>query len=84
MIDNEMFDELASEIGIQEAVATLTEQAMNGTLDFVQAFRERLKLLNGISLDVFETVWSRVRFTPGAFSLVRTMHENHAKCTPSV
>lgn len=80
IIENEMLDELASEIGKQNDVANITAQAMNGTLDFVQAFTERLKLLRGISLDVFETVWSRVRFTPGASSLVRTMSQNHAQC----
>lgn len=74
IIMQECIDELAAEAGVGEAVSAVTEQAMNGVIDFEDAVRERVALLAGLPEETIEKVWrERVTLTPGAEALVRTM-----------
>ena len=75
IIEQECIDELAAEAGVGEAVSSITEQAMNGVIDFEDAVRERVGLLAGLPEETIEKVWrKRVTLTPGAEALVRTMN----------
>ena len=74
IIEQECIDELAAQAGVGEAVSAITEQAMNGVIDFEDAVRERVSLLAGLPEETIEYVWrERVNLTPGAEVLVRTM-----------
>ena len=74
MIEVECIDELADFAGLKDKVSAITEAAMRGELDFAQALRERVALLQGMDSTVLEQCYrERVTFTPGAFSLVQTM-----------
>lgn len=79
MITVECIDELAGYAGVKAEVAAVTEQAMRGELDFAAALAARVALLAGLSEATLEDCYrERVRLTPGAIALVRTMVANGA------
>ena len=74
MISVECIDELADYAGLKAEVAAVTERAMRGELAFEGALRERVALLKGLDeLAIDRCRDERVRLTPGARALVRTM-----------
>lgn len=74
MIGQECIDELAAELGLKEKIAAITERAMRGEIAFEPALRERVGLLAGLPADVVgKVIAERIRLTPGAIELVRTM-----------
>lgn len=73
LIRNEMIDLLAEEAGCSDQVAEITERAMRGELDFEGSLRERVRLLRGLDQSAIERVQSRIVFTPGARTFVRTL-----------
>lgn len=75
LIQIEVIDELARLAGVGEQVADITERAMNGELDFQQALRERVSLLQGLSADALEQVYRELPFTPGAKNLIRILRK---------
>ena len=75
LIDAEVIDELATEAGVGEKVAVITERAMNGELDFSQSLRERVALLVGLDEQALTRVANRVRLNEGAETLIRTLQK---------
>jgi len=73
IIENETLDELAAEAGVGDRVAPITARSMRGEIDFTEALRERVAMIEGLGLDALERTAARVRVTPGAATLVRTM-----------
>ena len=74
MITIECIDELADYAGVKPQVAEVTERAMRGELDFAASLRARVALLAGLDQSVLERCYEeRVRITPGATTLVRTL-----------
>ena len=74
MIGQECIDELADFAGLKEHIAAITERAMQGELDFVQALRERVGLLKGLSVGAIDQCLAeRIRPMPGARTLVETL-----------
>ena len=81
MITIECIDELADYAGLKAEVAEVTERAMRGELDFEKALRERVALLKDLDEAVIGRCHEeRVRITPGAKALVRTMRRQGAEC----
>ena len=80
IIENEMLDELADEVGIRDKIAEITARAMNGELDFDGAINERVALLAGLDAEAIERTKKRIRIMPGAKELVATMRANNAYC----
>jgi phosphoserine phosphatase len=72
IIENEMLDELGSILGIGPAIAEITWRAMNGEIDFAKALAARVALLGGTETHVLAEAAARIRFCPGAESLVAT------------
>ena len=80
MITCECIDELADYAGLKAEVAAVTEAAMRGELDFEAALDARVALLAGMDAAVIDQCRrDRVRLTPGAAALVRTMAANGAR-----
>ena len=80
MIAQECIDELADYAGVKPEVAAITKRAMAGELDFAGALIERVALLAGLDETVLRTCLDeRVRLTPGARALVRTMRAHRAR-----
>jgi phosphoserine phosphatase len=81
MITVECIDELADYAGIKPQIAAVTERAMRGELDFEAALDARVGLLKGLDERVIDHCREqRVRSTPGAEALVRTMSAQGAYC----
>ena len=80
MIQCECIDELADYAGIKAEVAAITEAAMRGELDFAGALKARVALLKGLPVATLDLCREeRVRLTPGARALVRTMAATGAR-----
>jgi phosphoserine phosphatase len=80
MIQQECIDELADYVGLKAHVAAITERAMRGDIAFEPALRERVALLEGLSVSVIEEVLrDRIKLTPGARTLIATMRANGAR-----
>lgn len=80
LIDNEMLDDLAAEIGIGDQIAAITQKSMRGEVDFAQSVRERVALLANLPLTTLDKVGERIRITPGAPTLIATMAKHGAHC----
>ena len=78
IIVNEMVDELADFLNIRQQVADITARAMAGHIPFRRALIDRCALLGGLEEEILTTACERIRFNPGAVTLVRTMAANGA------
>ena len=74
LIDEEVIDELGAAAGVGEQIAAVTARAMNGELDFREALRARVALLEGLRTSIFDEVYRRVHFTHGALDLIDALH----------
>lgn len=79
LIMEEGIDLLGDEAGVGSQVAAITERAMQGELDFRQALEERVALLKGLPLSIFDKIAERIHFTPGAAELVTELHKRGYK-----
>ncbi|MGU7979432.1 phosphoserine phosphatase SerB [Streptococcus suis] len=70
LILEEGIDLLGEEAGLGAQVAAITERAMRGELDFEEALRERVALLKGLPVSVFDRIIKKIHFTPGVVELV--------------
>ena len=73
LIEAEVIDELAAAAGVGEQVAEITERAMQGELDFIQSFEQRVALLKGLKGDVLQGIAERLPVTEGAERLIRNL-----------
>jgi len=73
LIDAEVIDELAKEVGAGEEVSKITEAAMRGELDFKESFSQRLRFLEGLDESVLKKVSLRLNLTEGAEDLMSTL-----------
>ena len=74
LIDEEVIDKLGEAAGCGEHLTAATERAMRGELDFREALRARVALLEGLPVSVFDEVYRRIHFTNGAHELIDTLH----------
>ena len=73
LLQDEVIDLLADECGCAEEVSKITAAAMAGEIDFSESLRRRVSLLKGLDESVLATVRSKIRLTPGAKTLLRTL-----------
>ncbi len=74
LIEAEVIDELAKEAGVGDQVAAITEQAMQGKIDFTESFKRRVGLLKGLDESVLAQVAERLPLSEGAEELVSNLH----------
>jgi len=79
LIEAEVIDELAKEMGVGGQVAAITAAAMRGELDFQQSFRKRVALLKGLSEERLAAVVERILLTNGAERLFRVFKKLRVK-----
>ncbi|MBL6932226.1 MAG: phosphoserine phosphatase SerB [Rhodospirillales bacterium] len=79
MVIGETLDELADFANCKEQVSDITIRAMRGELRFVEALRERVSLLEGLSESALEKTYDDIKLMPGAKTLLATMKANGAK-----
>jgi phosphoserine phosphatase len=73
LVTSEVIELLAEQVGCGHQVAAITTRAMAGELDFEQALRQRVALLEGLPARVVDEVADRLVLTPGAQTAVRTL-----------
>ncbi|MCW8907569.1 MAG: phosphoserine phosphatase SerB, partial [Sedimenticola sp.] len=73
LIQVEVIDELAAAAGVGEAVARITESAMQGEIDFKESFRRRMALLKGLDESVLAGIAERLPITEGAERLISNL-----------
>ena len=73
LIQDEVIDLLAERAGVLDEVAEITERAMRGESDFAESLKERVALLAGLPAEALEETARRIRLTPGARTLCRTL-----------
>ena len=79
MIQQECIDELADVAGVGDRVKDITARAMNGELDFEEAIRERVGLLEGLPESVIgDVLETRISYMPGGLTLLATMKAHGA------
>ena len=72
LISIETIDEVARQVGLSNEVSFITEEAMQGELDFSESFKKRLSILKGVGTESFNEVYkSKMELNPGASELVK-------------
>lgn len=79
LIPSESIVEMAAIAGAEEAVASLTNQAMRGRIDFAEALIDRVKLLEGLEAEAVAALGHQTDFSPGAQTLCATMRAAGAR-----
>ncbi|MBS1960199.1 MAG: phosphoserine phosphatase SerB [Bdellovibrionales bacterium] len=64
-INQEVIDEIGREIGVYDRFAEITEEAMKGQIDFVQAFYDRIAMLKGVPVESAYNILPRITLSPG-------------------
>ena len=73
LMDGETIDEFAKELGLKEKVASITEMAMAGELDFFESLIMRVKLLEGLELKRVEEIAHSLPYMKGARETITEM-----------
>ena len=73
LVQGEVIEMLAAHAGCAAEVAAVTEAAMRGELDFADALRSRVALLEGVDASALDAVRRDVLLAPGARTFVRTL-----------
>ncbi|OBI87123.1 phosphoserine phosphatase SerB [Mycobacterium sp. 1245805.9] len=80
LVQGEVIEMLAARAGAQGAVATITEAAMRGELDFAQSLEQRVATLKGLPATVIDEVAAQLELMPGARTTLRTLRRLGFRC----
>ena len=78
IIKEESLDELARHIGKEKDVVRITNEAMNGKIDFKKALLERVAILKGQPTEILENLKKTININDGAIELIKTMKYNNS------
>lgn len=76
LIAVECIDEIAKLAGMGDKVASVTEQAMQGKLDFTESLHKRVECLTGVEEALLEGIRDRLPLMPGVTKLLSYMQRN--------
>lgn len=74
LVEGEAIDELARAGGVHDRIAEITRRAMEGELDFAEALRERVRLLEGLPEEEVWRVADSLPLMEGARETVDALH----------
>ena len=80
IIRQETLIELGKLAGVGDEIAAITRRAMDGELDFAEALRTRVAMLEGLPFSALDQVAGAIEPMPGAMELIRTMRRSGAWC----
>jgi len=75
LMDGETIDFLARPLGLEAQVASITERAMEGELDFYKALRARVALLEGLEEQKVDEICAALPMIQGATEVVAGLKE---------
>lgn len=78
-IEEEGVDEIARVLGISAQIAELTQQAMEGKLDFNSSFTRRIGMLKGTHRDVLNAVCDQMTASPGINTILPILKQKGFK-----
>ncbi len=73
LLQDEVIDLIAEAASCADEVSAITSSAMAGEIDFAESLRRRVQLLKGLNVAVLDEVRAKLRLTPGARTLIRTL-----------
>ena len=79
IIKEESLDELAKSIGLGKEVSEITEEAMNGRIDFKEALIKRVSVLENQPIEILNDLKNNININIGAKELIKTMNSNGAQ-----
>jgi len=79
LMDGETIDFLAEPLGLKEKVASITEMAMRGELDFFESLIMRVKLLEGLEEKKVNEICHNLPLMPGAENIVKELKNRGVK-----
>jgi len=79
LMDGETIDFLAKELGFEEEVSKITEEAMSGRLDFFESLTTRVKLLKGLEYSKAVEICKDLPLMPGAKETIKALKEKGYK-----
>ncbi len=79
LMDGETIDFLAKELGLEEKVSLITEEAMSGRLDFFESLCTRVALLKGLEYKKVLSICKNLPLMPGALELIPKLQEKGYK-----
>ncbi|HFB2048558.1 MAG: phosphoserine phosphatase SerB [Hyphomicrobiaceae bacterium] len=81
IIKQECIDELGVAAGVGDKIQSITEQAMQGKLNFDDALRARVKLLHNLPVTIFGYILNEhICLNSGALEFIQTMRLKGAYC----
>ena len=75
IIDGEAIDEIGKLADVEDEIAEITDKAMQGEIDFETSIKDRVKLLEGTSVEDIQKVASELPLIPGAEDAVKGLKE---------
>ena len=76
LILEEVIDLLGREAGREEEISQITSRAMRGELNFERSLRDRVSLLEGLPISVFDKVFKSIQLTPNAQKFISILQKN--------
>ena len=76
LIAEEVIDLLGREADCEEKISQITNQAMRGELDFERSLRERVALLKGLPILVFNTAFKSIHLSQNAQEFISILQKN--------
>ena len=78
IIKEESLDELAKLIGFEKEISKITDEAMNGHIDFQEALIKRVSMLKNQPIGILNELKNNINIDIGAKALIKTMNYNGA------
>jgi len=79
LMDGETIDFLAEPLGLKDKVASITEMAMRGELDFFESLIMRVKLLEGLEEKKVDEICHNLPYMPGADETIQALKKEGYK-----
>ena len=76
LIAEEVIDLLGREVGCEAEISKITNQAMQGELDFEGSLRARVALLKYLPISVFDTVFKSIHLSQNAQEFISILQKN--------
>jgi len=75
IIDGEAIDEIGKLANVEDEIAEITEKAMQGEIDFETSIKDRVQLLEGVSVDDIQKVAGELPLMSGASETIDGLKE---------
>ena len=76
LILEEVIDLLGREAGREKEISQITSRAMRGELNFERSLRDRVSLLEGLPISIFDTVFKSIQLTPNVQEFISILQKN--------